>query len=392
MKISNKKNNRNYFIMCILALLQGFVFYGPIATLYRQSRGITVQQIFITETILLITIILFEIPFGYFTDKYGYKVTLIISSFMLFISKVIFYQSYSFKIFLVQAIVSGIAFSGFSGCNEAFIYESIDKNKSEKAFGIYSAIGTVGFLLASVISSILSSFSLDIPVLATIFPFGIAFLLCFFVKDIKVSNSDEKLKLFVLIKDLSKIKMIFIFILMTTLITEVSHSIEAFLNQLQYIRSNIDLKYFGVINAACQLACLSSGIVYKFTKKFGQFKTLLVLIFIIFVNISILIFNKNWILSILCIMLIESSTAMIIPITIDIQNKSISNNRATMLSVYSMFSSIIASIINIFIGKYADISVSYSFIFCWSIILISFLTLILYNKLDNKLFKEKVII
>jgi len=43
-------------------------------------------------------------------------------------------------------------------------------------------------------------------------------------------------------------------------------------------------------------------------------------------------------------MLIEDSTAIIIPIKIDLQNKYITKNRATMLSVYSMFSSVIASI------------------------------------------------
>lgn len=68
-----KELKKNYVIMCILAALQGLVFYAPISTLYRTSRGISVAEIFLTETVLLITMILFEIPFGYFSDKYGYK-------------------------------------------------------------------------------------------------------------------------------------------------------------------------------------------------------------------------------------------------------------------------------------------------------------------------------
>lgn len=131
------------------------------------------------------------------------------------------------------------------------------------------------------------------PVLATIFPFGVSFILCFFLKDVKVSSHKDKLKLSIIIEDLSKIKIIFIFILATTLITEASHTIDAFLNQLQYIRCNIDIKYFGLINVACQLTCLSSGIAHKFTKKFGQFKTLLSLTFIILFSITVLIFNAN---------------------------------------------------------------------------------------------------
>ena len=39
----SKKNIR---IMYAMSLLQGMVFYGPIATLYRQSVGVTVLDVY----------------------------------------------------------------------------------------------------------------------------------------------------------------------------------------------------------------------------------------------------------------------------------------------------------------------------------------------------------
>ena len=267
-----KELKKNYVIMCILAALQGLVFYAPISTLYRTSRGISVAEIFLTETVLLITMILFEIPFGYFSDKYGYKKTLIVSSIILFISKVVFFSAYSIEMFIVQAILSGISMSGFSGCTEAFIFESTDNENTEKVFGIYNAVGTASFLVASLVSSILTSISMDTTVFITIIPFAIGVIVTFLLDDINIDENKDKLKLSVILIDMKKIKRIFLFILATTLIMEVSHAIEAFLNQLQYIRSNIDLKYFGIINVLGQLACLTSGIVYKVTKKYGQRK------------------------------------------------------------------------------------------------------------------------
>lgn len=375
---------KNYVIMCILSLLQGLVFYAPIATVYRTSRGISVAEIFLTETVLLITMMLFEVPFGYFSDKYGYKKTLILASIILFISKVVFFNAYSLEIFIVQAIISGVAMSGFSGCNEAFIFESIDSENTEKAFGIYNAVGTASFLVASIVSSMLTSISMDTTVFITIIPFAIGIVATFLLDDININENKDKLKLSIILTDIKKIKRIFLFILATTLIMEVSHSIEAFLNQLQYIRSNIDLKYFGIINALVQIACLTSGIVYKITKKYGQRKTLFMLFIIIIINIVGLIFTTYWLVTIMCIMVIQASTSMSIPIIIDIENKSIDKNRATMLSIYSMASSIIASIINIFIGKYADISVEKSLGFSCVLISVACVILLIYYKIEDK--------
>jgi len=382
--VSHSRFKKNYIIMCILSFLQGLVFYAPIATLYRTSRGLSIEEIFITETVLLITIMLFEIPFGYFSDKYGYKNTLVLSSIILLVSKIIFFYARSIEVFLLQAVLSGIAMSGFSGCNEAFIFESIDKNNTEKAFGIYNAVGTISFLGASIIASILTARSIDTTVFVTIIPFIIGVIVTFLLDDININKNRKTLKLSLIITDMKKIKNIFLFILATTLITEVSHSIEAFLNQLQYIRCNIDLKYFGIINAMSQIACLSSGIVYKITKKCGQRRTLFMLFVSMSISIGILIFSTYWLITIMCVIVIQTSTAMSIPIIIDIENKSIDNNRATMLSIYSMASSIIASIINIFIGKYADVSVKKSLIFSCALISIACVILLIYYKIEDE--------
>ena len=68
---------KNLYIMYAIAFLQGMVFYGPIATLYRQAQGISVFQITVIESISLALCILLEIPWGIVADKIGYKKTMI---------------------------------------------------------------------------------------------------------------------------------------------------------------------------------------------------------------------------------------------------------------------------------------------------------------------------
>lgn len=56
------KPKRNVWLMYAIALLQGMVFYGPIATLYRQSAGVTIFEITIIESISLALCLLLELP------------------------------------------------------------------------------------------------------------------------------------------------------------------------------------------------------------------------------------------------------------------------------------------------------------------------------------------
>ena len=44
---------RNIYLMYGISLLQGMVFYGPIATLYRQAAGVSVFEITLIESISL---------------------------------------------------------------------------------------------------------------------------------------------------------------------------------------------------------------------------------------------------------------------------------------------------------------------------------------------------
>ena len=55
-------SKRNLRCMYAIALLQGMVFYGPIATLYREAQGVSIAQITLIESISLALCILLEVP------------------------------------------------------------------------------------------------------------------------------------------------------------------------------------------------------------------------------------------------------------------------------------------------------------------------------------------
>ena len=71
---------KNIYLMYAIGLLQGMVFYGPIATLYRQAQGVTVFQITLIESISLALCIALEVPWGVVADRIGYRKTMIFSA------------------------------------------------------------------------------------------------------------------------------------------------------------------------------------------------------------------------------------------------------------------------------------------------------------------------
>ena len=145
---------KNLYIMYAIALLQGMVFYSPIATLYRQAQGVTLFQITVIEGISLALGILLELPWGVVADKIGYRNTMVFCSGLYFVSKLVFWKATGFGGFLAERIMLSVVLSGFSGVDSSILYLSCQGKGSQNVFGIYNSLGTVGLLIAAAVFSL----------------------------------------------------------------------------------------------------------------------------------------------------------------------------------------------------------------------------------------------
>lgn len=373
----NKKIN--VYLMCVIVFLQGFVFYGPVATLYRQNRGLSMSGIFLIESVSWILTVIFEIPWGWFADRFGYKKTIVISNIIFFISKIVFYKAYSFEMFLCERVLLSISIAGLSGCDIALIYSSIEQEESERVFGKYNAASTAGFLIASVISSALVRYSMDSTAFWTIIPYAAAAVLSLLLVEVK-AKCEEKPKFKQSIITAFKNRNILILVLSAALINEVVQASSVFLSQPQYLKSGIDIKYFGILTAVMQIVRLSSAKAYKFSTKLGKNRSIQILCAFITISCIILVFTSNYILTIFSIIPMCGSSAIISPIVLDIENKSIiTGDRATLLSIYAMCGDLVGSGVNVIVGKTADISVSSAFTACVVMCVCAYVLLFIYN-------------
>lgn len=378
----NKKVN--VYLMYIIVFLQGLVFYGPIATLYRQSRNLSLSGMFLIESISWILMIIFEIPWGWFADRFGYKKVLVISNFIFFISKIVFYEANSFEMFFLERVLLSAALAGISGCDIALIYSSVKQDENEKVFGRYNAFSTSGYLIASIFFSLLVRQSMNSTVFYTIIPYAVAAILTLFIKEVNMQQV-EKPKLKESLLKALKNKSIIILVISFALINEVVQVVSVFLSQSQYLRSGINIKYFGILTVVMQIVRLSSIKAYKFSSKLGENRSIQNSYAIIVICCITLVFTSNAALTILSIIFISSSAAFVYPIVLNIENRRISNvDRATLLSVFSMFGDLTAAATNVIIGKTADISIPLAFITCVVMCICAYMLFFIYKKKSVK--------
>ena len=142
-------NKRNIYILYAIALLQGMVFYAPVATLYRQAAGIGIFQITLIESISLVLMILLEIPWGWAADRIGYRRTMLVCCGLYFVSKVVFWKADSFSMFLLERILLSVVCAGLSGVDSSMLYLSCGETDSHRVFSIYNNLQQMGLIAAA---------------------------------------------------------------------------------------------------------------------------------------------------------------------------------------------------------------------------------------------------
>lgn len=137
----------------VMQFCGGLVFFAPVATLLRTSRGVTLSQFFLLQALLSVTVFLVEIPAGVLTDRIGYKKAILLSQTLLFFARAVFLFADHIAYFIVEAIVEAFAVCFLSGTGEAYLYELCREEQDKERFVVESARadawGTAGFILST---------------------------------------------------------------------------------------------------------------------------------------------------------------------------------------------------------------------------------------------------
>lgn len=355
--ISNIKNEYLY------RFFSSFDITSAIWVLYLGYKGMNLVQIGLLEGIFHVTGLLSEIPTGALADLFGRRRILIIGRMMSLISAIIMLFSNSFLGFAMGFILSAWGYNLNSGSEEALIYDTLKELKKEDEYlkinGKINLIIEISQGLAVFIGGILSQIDFSISYITAIIIGIISLTFSFNFKEVDIRDDFEERitiinhfkKSMKILKDNKKLlNIIMFFPIVYTFSAIVYFYGQQFLNDLGYSRLNISIIFLlnGILSA---IGAILSDKIYKKYNASGWLSISMIISFLL-----ILMGNISKELSIFTFLAIGFLTAILQPISSKLINSMVeSKQRATIISVESMFYSLMMIILFPVCGLIGDL-------------------------------------
>lgn len=360
------KQKQNIYSLYAINCLQGMVFYAPVATLYRQARGISLAQIGVIESVSLIFSLLLELPWGLLADRIGYRKTMVSCCGLFFLSKLIFWQASGFGMFLLERVVLSVVLAGLSGVDASMLYLSCEADESHRVFGYYDAFGTAGLLFSAWFYAVFIGENYQLAALATVVSYGLAALLSLRLREVRVDAAvgcKPAGEFVALLRQTIRDHRFLLFLLGAAVYGETVQIITVWLNQSQYIQCGMSESMIGWVYIAATVVSLLSAFSAKAVGKTGFRRFAVAAFFVTGVAGVLLAFTRSSIISVCSILAITAVSALLMPLFSELYNRRVSSqNRATQLSIFAALGNTISAGTNIIYGKVADTSLQAAFL------------------------------
>ena len=338
----------------IISLCNGLVFYAPVALLLRTSNGISVSEFFLLQVILYGMICILEVPCGFITDKIGYKKSIVLSSIALCIARVQFLYASNFTIFAIEAIIEAISICFISGTMNAYLYEKIDSKTFDISVSKIDNFGTIGFIVSTISFSILYKLiGLTGLVILTIISTFISLIASMQLEETNRIKSNDKF-------DLSLFKNIsfWIYALFNSLMS-IGFIVINFFYITKITALKLDIEIISMIILVYSLIQLITPKIIYYLNRINYHYIIPTFVLLAGLFYLVIYFTNNLIISLLLMIVVP--TIIMIPYYIIsklqnnyIDNMEMTNNRATILSLFNMGSNIISIVSLLCFSSFSD--------------------------------------
>lgn len=354
--------NSNVLKLYIIKIAKWFMLFMPIVVLFYEDNGLAMRHVFLLQAIYSVSIVILEIPSGYFADALGRKSTLVIGTIMGFLGFLTYSFSYGFVGFLVAEIILGIGQSLISGADSAMLYDTLQETGKKEQYikfeGRMISIGNFAEAIAGVLGGLLAGISLRYPYYAQTIVSFIGIPAAILLIEPQKHREVIKLKIHDILKivkyalyDHKELKWNIIF---SSVIGSATLTMAWFV-QPYFEMIALPVTLFGIFWTMLNLTVGVSAIfAHKIEYKLKQNKTMLWITILIPAGyIAISKIQTLWGLGVLFIFYFVRGVAT--PVLKDYINKLCDSNiRATVLSVRNFVIRIFFAIIGPFVGWYTD--------------------------------------
>ncbi|MEK7496678.1 MAG: MFS transporter [Patescibacteria group bacterium] len=370
----------NIWKLYIVIGLRWFMIIMPIIVLFYNSIGLALREVFIIQAVFSATIVILEIPSGYWADIFGRRKSIIIGTCLAVLGMAIYSVSYDFYSVLIAEIILGVGASFVSGADSALLYDSLAEMKKiddyKKSQGRLYAVENFSEGLAAVLAGFLAVISLRLPLYVETIAFVIALPFAFSLVEparqaINKTSSyaREMIKIIKLaLHEHKELKWLIIY----SAVTGATTFTFVWFVQPYWSQVGLPLPWFGILWAVLQFSVgLFSWVASWYENKVGRRFVLISFIFIAAAAyLGMGLIQSLW--GLVFMLLPYFVRGINKPLISDYVNKIISSeSRATVLSIKNLGSRIIFVIIGPLVGWVSDVySLSTALFLCAALFLI----------------------
>lgn len=357
-------SSKSLIPMALAMIAAGFDFYVPVSAFFLESRGLSLTDIFMLESVLVTSILVAEIPAGIIGDRFDRR-RLVCAGFVFnAIAEILFAAGTNFSIYALSFVMSGLSIAMLTGVQDAYIYDSLGDDADAKAVGAWghlSALMLTAGVTGSVVGSALGAVDISLPALLSAAMAVVAAVCVAFLPQQNPKTHDKHPETSWISLKIG-VKLLFTSPLLLYVAVGSSASFALFnavytLNQPLFAAQDVPIATWGVIAGAGQL--LAAGYNYaagRIEKRVGR-KTALLL-------------AMGYGAAGFCLMAVPHVLAVVSgfllvvvgihargPITSAVTNKLIpAHRRATVLNVASSVGSLVGIVVNPLVGLGAETS------------------------------------
>lgn len=159
--------NSNIRALYIIKIAKWMNLVMPVIVLFYYSNGLTMQDIFMLQSVYSVTLMVLEIPTGYFADTAGRKTSILVGSALGFTGYLTYSLSFGFWQFAIAEVLLGISQSLVSGADSAMLYDTLatmrKQDKYSRLEGRITSMGNFGEAFAGIVGGALALISLRTP-------------------------------------------------------------------------------------------------------------------------------------------------------------------------------------------------------------------------------------
>lgn len=138
---------------------RSFLLIVPVGVLIYTHKGVTVGDFFLIQGVFRLASFLFEIPSGYMSDVFSRKRVMLLGNIFTLAGFIILAMAYGFWELILGEALLGIAGALYSGTMEAYTYDLLKRNKTQKQFlkefGSITTSGGIAEFIAGILGGIL---------------------------------------------------------------------------------------------------------------------------------------------------------------------------------------------------------------------------------------------